>query len=236
MGRELQKRKNRSSRSTVRMPNRRKKALNPLGSSIVAQNWNKKETPSQNYSRFGIVAKLGTTAGGSGNKIKKTKTSANNTTKPVDPNAVDSLSVRSGDRGMLQVSEVRVERDASGKITRVIRTPNPLHDPLNDVGMATTTTSSSKDADAMDDGEEWDGIDDDENRPMVVRELERQANQPVEKPVRHVSERELEWLQRLVARHGDDTAAMARDPKLNPMQQTRVDIAKRLKKAGLASA
>jgi len=39
MGRELQKRKARSSRSKVKMPNRRKKALNPLGSSIIAKNW-----------------------------------------------------------------------------------------------------------------------------------------------------------------------------------------------------
>jgi len=33
-----------------------------------------------------------------------------------------------------------------------------------------------------------------------------------------------------VARHGDDTRAMARDAKLNPMQQTAADIAKRIKK------
>jgi len=39
MGRELQKRKRRSSRPTVRTHNYRKKALNPQGSNIVAQEW-----------------------------------------------------------------------------------------------------------------------------------------------------------------------------------------------------
>jgi len=39
MGRELQKRKRRSSRAKVTMPNRRKKALNPLGNDIIAKNW-----------------------------------------------------------------------------------------------------------------------------------------------------------------------------------------------------
>jgi len=39
MGRELQKRKNRSSRAKVKMPNRRKKALNPMGNDIIAKSW-----------------------------------------------------------------------------------------------------------------------------------------------------------------------------------------------------
>lgn len=39
MGRDLQKRKNRSSRPTVRQSNRLKKPLNPLGNSLIAQNW-----------------------------------------------------------------------------------------------------------------------------------------------------------------------------------------------------
>src|SRR4051794_16783581 len=66
MGRELQERKNRSSRPTVRQPNRRKKALNPSGNQLIAQNWDKKATLSQNYRRLGLVAKLGHATGGTG--------------------------------------------------------------------------------------------------------------------------------------------------------------------------
>jgi nucleolar protein 16 len=39
MGRELQKRKNRSSRAKVTTHNRRKKQLNPAGNSVIARNW-----------------------------------------------------------------------------------------------------------------------------------------------------------------------------------------------------
>jgi len=118
-----------------------------------------------------------------------------------------------------------VERDAQGRITRVIREANPLRDPLNEV----LDSDSDSESDDGDDGEEWGGID----APRVVRELEREAAQPTEKLVRHQSEREVEWLGDLVARHGEDVGAMARDAKLNRMQQTAADIRKRLRKAGL---
>ncbi|KAK4143725.1 ribosome biogenesis protein Nop16 [Dichotomopilus funicola] len=227
MGRELQKRKRRSSRAKVTMPNRRKKALNPRGNDIIAKNWNKKETLSQNYTRFGLVAKLGKTTGGTAPSNKS------NLQVGTDPLAAQSTS-----HGLLQVGEVKVERDpATGRITRVLREANPLHDPLNDL-----------DSDSDDEGaaearrekerryEEWSGFQEDGERPEVVSALEREANRPTEKTVRHASGREVEWLERLRARHGDDTAAMARDVKLNPMQQTAADIRRRLKKAGLLEA
>ncbi|KAK3326552.1 ribosome biogenesis protein Nop16 [Apodospora peruviana] len=223
MGRELQKRKNRSSRAKVTMGVRRKKQLNPAGSGIIAKNWNKKETLSQNYSRFGLVAKLGTTAGGVSKKPGQA---------PKNP-----LAYKSADQGMLKVQEVKVERDASGKITRIIRNQNPLNDPLNELD------SDNEDGDPFnceDDGKEWSGIENsgEEQRiqtrpPVVLAELEREASQPEIKHVRHQSEREREWLEKLVAKHGDDVEAMARDMKLNPMQQTKGDLARRLKKAGL---
>jgi nucleolar protein 16 len=92
------------------------------------------------------------------------------------------------------------------------------------------------DAESEEEAEEWGGFEEDKEkeRPMVIRELEREANLPREKRfVRHQSEREVEWLKSLVARHGDDVEKMARDAKLNPMQQTKADIAKRLRTAGL---
>jgi len=179
----------------------------------------KKETLSQNYSRFGLVAKLGTTAGGT-QKSKKNASIA-----PKD----DPLAVRSADRGLLPVTEVKVERDASGKIVRVLRDINPLNDPLNELDSDSEENQREK---AKTYTDVWNGIDED-SRPEVIRALEREAAQPVAPKVRHQSERELEWLQRLVDKHGEDVGAMARDAKLNPMQQTKADITKRLRKAGL---
>lgn len=225
MGRELQKRKNRSSRPTIRQPNRRRKALNPSGSQLIAQNWNKKETLSQNYRRLGLVAKLGHSAGGveprdsplgaeGVQKKKKAKTQKN----------VDAFGKVVTGR---VYSEAKVERDpVTGKIVRIIREEgkaNPLNDPL---------ARFDEDSDG---GEEWEGIDEEEEskRPAVIRQLEKDANAPREKTVRHQSHREVEWLEKLVAKHGDDTDAMARDVRLNPMQQTGSDIRRRLRKAGL---
>jgi nucleolar protein 16 len=105
-----------------------------------------------------------------------------------------------------------------------MREANPLHDPLNQV---------EDESEMEDDGEEWGGIGAD--APEVLKELGRQANVPVVARVRHQSEREREWLEHLVKRHGEDVGAMVRDRKLNPMQQTAADIRKRLKKAGLLS-
>lgn len=222
-------------------------------------NRDKKETLSQNYDRFGLVAKLSHTAGGKEKKIKDillhnppsadsdspfspstTTTTSTSTTKTTTKK--DPLTYHSRDRGLLQVSEVKVERDpATGRILRVIRDSNPLRDPLNEIESPSSSAVLDKD---KEEEEEWGGIDSDSpeeaarkerKRPLVVRELERLANQPVEKPERHQSEREREWLERLVARHGDDVSAMARDAKLNPMQQTAADLNKRLRKAGLLS-
>ncbi|KAK3402931.1 ribosome biogenesis protein Nop16 [Sordaria brevicollis] len=228
MGRELQKRKKRSSRAKVQTHTIKKKHLNPQGSGIVAKAWNKNETLSQNYSRFGLVAKLGTATGG----MAKKSAAANYAGITKD----DPLAVKSADRGLLEVREVKVERDASGKIVKVLRNDNPLNDPLNEIESDSETEKPHNPTHDI----EWNGISDDRQemiaqskRPEVVRLLEEEASRPVEKTVRYQSERELEWLQRLVAKHGDDVAAMVRDMKLNPMQQTKADITKRLKKAGL---
>ena len=177
---------------------------------------------SQNYRRLGLVAKLGKATGGTEARPhdKKTPRVAD------DPLAITNATSKNG--GSV-VTHVPVERDASGRIVRVLgRGRNPLNDPLNDLDSDDEEGEDDEDR-IDDDGEEWGGIADGEE-PKVVHQLEREARRPVVKHVRHQSEREWEWLQRLIDKHGGDTAAMARDAKLNPMQQTKADIAKRLKK------
>ncbi|GAW12559.1 hypothetical protein ANO14919_019290 [Xylariales sp. No.14919] len=218
MGRELQKRKRRSSRPATRQPSSNKSKLtNPLGNSIVARNWNKKETTTQNYRRLGLVSRLRAPTGGVEPKLRSTAISSS---KPKDPFAIHEAKEAAA-------AEVQVERDEDGKIIRVVSTerkrPNPLNDPL--VELDTDSEAESADADA----EEWGGFEGEEQNE-IVRQLENEANRPIEKKPRTVSTREAEWLQSLVDRHGDDTAAMARDRKLNPMQQTAADISRRIRK------
>lgn len=102
---------------------------------------------------------------------------------------------------------------------------NPLNDPLNELD----SDSEAEDRDGQE-YEEWGGIRETGGETEVVKSLMEEARCPAEKKPRHQSEREREWLGRLVAKYGDDTAAMARDRKLNPMQQTAADIARRIKK------
>ncbi|KAI0408093.1 ribosome biogenesis protein Nop16 [Xylaria palmicola] len=224
MGRELQKRKRRSSRPATHQPSStRSKLTNPLGNSIVARNWNKKETTTQNYRRLGLVSRLRAPTGGIEPKSRagapSSKIAAATASK--DPFAIQAP------KGPV-ATEARVERDESGKIVRVIsegrKRPNPLNDPLVEL-------ETDSEAEDTEEAEEWGGFEGDTTaQTEVVRQLERDANRPVEKKPRTVSSREAEWLQALVDRHGDDTAAMARDRRLNPMQQTAADIARRIRK------
>lgn len=129
----------------------------------------------------------------------------------------------------IELGEAKVERDPkTGKILRVIREEdeievagrkrrraNPLNDPLNDLS-------------------------DNENEVQlapgsnVVQQLERQADQEGQsvknKKPRHLSQRENEWVSKLVEKHGDNLAAMMRDRRLNPMQQSEGDLRRRINK------
>ena len=81
------------------------------------------------------------------------------------------------------------------------------------------------------------GKDDDDEEEVVVgegkgvvRQLAMAARRGEKKKGggRKQSQREEEWVERLVGRYGDDVGRMARDRKLNPMQQSPADIAKRV--------
>ena len=127
-----------------------------------------------------------------------------------------------------EIEEIEVERDPeTGAILRVtgqkVERFNPLNDPLNEL--------------EEEEGEmEWNGFamvpERSENEPQnpVISELEEAARNGVRKAPRKQSEREGEWLERLVNKYGEDYGRMSRDLKLNPMQQTAADIKKRVKK------
>ena len=141
----------------------------------------------------------------------------------LESNRQDSLAI-AGPRAARKstTQEVQVERDpATGRIIRVIRpeaneNDNPLNDPLNDIM-------------EVDDGQTKTSQND------VVAQLEAQVAEEEEslakkKQPRKQSQREEEWIARLVEKHGDDIKAMVRDRKLNSMQQTEGDISRRVKK------
>ncbi|CAG8962091.1 hypothetical protein HYFRA_00005134 [Hymenoscyphus fraxineus] len=208
MGRELQKKKKRSSIAKIKMKPKSKK-INPLGNPIIAANWNQSETLTQNYRRLGLASRLNSATGG----VEKLR--------PGDPSpssTTSRLAISNAVPKMLAPSEARVERDAEGKIVRVIHTAskheNPLNDPLNDL----------EEGDYMDEDA---GVEGKEKNP-IVEQLEEMAGRVAEKKPRKQSVREREWIERLVGRWGDDVRAMVRDRRLNPMQQTEGDIRRRI--------
>lgn len=198
---------------------------------------------SQNYRRLGLVSRLRAPTGGVEGRLDKSSIAALQAAhSAADAASSSPFAIDTTEKAI--ISEAKVERDASGKIIRVIRgaVENPLNDPLRhlddaegeeaDVITELDDGSYKKNKKGKEEHEEWGGIMDvaDEGMTDVVRELVEQARNPAPKKARHLSEREAEWLGKLVAKHGEDTRAMARDAKLNPMQQTAADIARRLKK------
>lgn len=213
MGRELQKKKKRSSIPKIKHKPKSKR-INPLGNAIIAANWNQKETLTQNYRRLGLASRLNAATGG----IERLRPGDSLT--PTEARlAINNVVAKE-----IAPKEARVERDESGKIIRVIhddsaesrQARNPLNDPLNDI----------------EDKEEFQGFDDvpSGEKNEIVQQLEEMASRVAEKKPRKQSTREQEWIERLVNKHGDNYAKMARDMKLNPMQQTEADIRRRVTK------
>lgn len=87
---------------------------------------------------------------------------------------------------------------------------NPLHDPLNEIS---------------DSGHEMVVANGDRG---IIPELEEQAKYSRPKRPRMQSQREREWIERLVARWGDNWGGMVRDRKLNPQQQSEGDLKRRV--------
>ncbi|KAL4884213.1 ribosome biogenesis protein Nop16 [Aspergillus karnatakaensis] len=228
MGNIRQAKKNRSS-APKQKPKRSgmlksgKKKINVLGNAIIAENWDRHATLTQNYRRLGLMHRLNAPTGGS--ERRKTENG-------VEEIQQDSLHIKGSVDSLVKNSafgETTVERDPeTGKIIRVVRKEqeeievagrkhrrsNPLNDPLNDLSG-----------------------DEDEDKPQgkastnnIVKQLEAQAAMEAPKKPRHQSKREDEWITRLVEKHGENYAAMARDRKLNPMQQTPGDLKRRINK------
>ncbi|MCJ1418478.1 Nucleolar protein 16 [Xylographa parallela] len=211
MGRELQKKKNRSSLPKVKHKPRSKR-LQMLGNATVAAHWDQTLTLSQNYRQLGLTSKLNAHTGG----IERLGSQVKNNLHTAVP-AKDRLSVASKLPTSIMPSEARIERDPStGAILRVFHshttTPNPLNDPLNEVLE----------------------VYDDDKPPVrlvggIIPELEEQASTEVKKRPRQQSKREETWISELVRKYGEDFSHMTRDRKLNPYQQSEGELRRRVR-------
>ncbi|TKA26481.1 hypothetical protein B0A50_05318 [Salinomyces thailandicus] len=231
MGRELQKKKNRSGiRKVTQKPKSNKKIL---GNATIAQNWDKTQTLEQNYKRLGLASKLNKHTGG--REVKAEDVRRQREEDEAGTRKLDKLAIGGQRRsGKFEMSEARVERDPeTGEILRVIepesqKRANPLNDPLADLD-----SEESEDEDgALNQHASNAAPFDPENgvRTDVVKRLEQEASRPAKKHVPKQSENERAFIVELVAKYGDDYVAMARDMKINYMQRSEGDLKRRVKK------
>ncbi|KAL9130548.1 MAG: hypothetical protein Q9175_007000 [Cornicularia normoerica] len=206
MARPLQKKKNKSSLHRVRQKPK-SKHINIKSNPIVAANWDQSLTLSQNYRRLGLSSRLNAYTGGTEAKTKSAT---------LESQRKDTLSIpTSHSASGLGTSEVKVTRDPkTGAIVSVqhekSERENPLRDPLNEL-------SDSEDEEVLEGSHRG-----------IVPELEEQARYSRPKRPRMQSQREREWIERLVERWGDDWGGMFRDRKLNPQQQSEGDLKRRI--------
>jgi nucleolar protein 16 len=128
------------------------------------------------------------------------------------------------------MAEVVIERDpVTGAILRVVNNSeaNPLNDGLNELGEAEdidwNALGSSIGKASNTNGKAHVETD-------VTKQLEEFAKSGERSKPRGQSEREEEWIARLVEKHADDYRAMFWDKQLNVMQQSEGDLKRRVKK------
>ncbi len=232
MGRELQKKKNRSGIQKVRQKPKSKKTQ-LLHHPLIAANWDKSQTLSQNYRRLGLASKLNKHTGGVEKKAADLEREAEEDADEAGfrRRKDDALSIASSKRPeKLDLGEAKIERDpVTGNILRVVggeeARPNPLNDPLNEVDSDSDAEDISWATLANQGGKG--GM---RGRPTgVVEDLESLSSKPAAKYKRKQTDAEKEFIVALVKKYGEDYRAMARDIKVNYMQRSESDLKKRVK-------
>ena len=124
-------------------------------------------------------------------------------------------------RKEVEVGDVRVIRDGEGRIVDVLREGKGGRGggrwgkPLNE-----EDSESGEGEEGEEEGGQYAG--------GIIPQLEEASRLEKKPRPRKQSQREGEWIGQLVEKWGDDVGAMARDRRLNPMQQTEGDIRRRV--------
>ena len=193
-------------------------------------------TLSQNYRRLGLTSKLNAPTGG----LEK-RPSVTNTPRP-DPLAIASIPTRQ--KGMLKPDIAQVERDpATGAILRLVHSQDAHSESSSSEGGETSAAHRIRHSrralnDPLDhypSAKHSQGTAPIDATHNVVSALDAEASNEAmtiskRRRPRQQSAQEEEWLARLIKKHGNNVAAMAKDRRLNPMQQSEGDIKRRVRR------
>lgn len=118
----------------------------------------------------------------------------------------------------VEVGDVKVVRDEEGRIVNVLREGKGegvrWGEPLND-------NEEDGSGEGDEEGERYAG--------GIIPQLEEASRLEKKPRPRKQSQREGEWIAQLVEKWGDDVVGMARDRRLNPMQQSQGDLRRRVR-------
>jgi len=226
MANPRQRRKSRSSSfKPVSQSRRAKKNLKkqpPIkGPKAIQEAWDGRKTLKQNYASLGLMGSMHTrSSGGSEPAIRMDvdldeAESSRPKSNPAQPQKAAASGIPKG--------KGRIIRDADGNVVDI------------ELGEPHEGENREEGGDALPWGkpmEDWGtNLAPVEPKTEVVRELERLSANVVKTP-RVASTHEVAWLRGLVALHGTDIEAMARDRKNNVWQKTPGELRKAISKAG----
>lgn len=209
MGSVRQRRAKRNLNKATRRNKDSHRKVNITSNPIIQANWDYNLTLKQNYKKLGLTMKLGKTTGGEEKElVEKLKHQAAEQAKAqaaeVDENETDPSKIPEG--------EARIIRDEKGEVVKVIY--------------------GTKKAVSIDEDEQDEAAGDQAGKEptKVIKLLETYAAQPSNSFQRHQSQREINWLEQLYNKYGDDYEKMKWDKKLNIYQQSAGDLRRRILK------
>ncbi|KAI8072639.1 ribosome biogenesis protein Nop16 [Gongronella butleri] len=199
------RRTQRSGRKNTRRTGEKSKRISFQNNPYIKQNWDKKQTLLQNYRRLGLSTRLNGKAAGGVEKLYADEASNEVDSEPKELKELTEDEIEKVKR-TLAPGEGLIQRDDEGNVIRIIVGEKQSHNDILDAPIIPVEAQTD-----------------------FVRELEAQAANVPEKAKEHVSSSESAWLDKLIAKHGDDYQAMFWDKELNINQFTVAKLKKHIK-------
>jgi len=224
MANPRQRRKIKSSAARVKQSRRQKQNLRKKkalrGPSLLLQEWDRHKTVNQNYAALGLAASFRVHASGGteaqGSSLRPLPVQLGIQAEENSDKSPGSLTLLKGSTKLVQRG--KIIRDREGNVVSVeledehpkeISQATPWGQPFEeDTGMTSIQPASE-----------------------LAKSLEESSHNSA-REIRHSSKGEVATLVALVAAHGEDTDAMARDYRRNVMQQTAGHIRAAVRRAG----
>ncbi|EJF65751.1 hypothetical protein DICSQDRAFT_48838 [Dichomitus squalens LYAD-421 SS1] len=205
------------------------------GPQVLQEAWDARKTVRQNYEALGLVASLNPIASGGTERAQAKR--ADDKEAPARLEAPSSTSTRPAGTNGVPKGFGKIIRDAEGNVVDVQLAVDEEVDEAATEGEGVDEGVPDPRGNAQLAGWVEVGSDPKKAQGPPSTAGTRQLSEARAGPVpRHTSKGEHATLQRLIAKHGEDVEAMARDVKLNVDQRTAGELKRAIRKAGGSAA